>query len=174
MSKPKPELITAAQAVKATGVVLPAEAGKALAAAAPATAVIPKVKNIVEFGKHAVIQVKQPAEQSRYEQRSHLHNVYGSNPETELSHRTSHTKAELVEAILPEAKKIYGATKNKVFKSQDFVKAFKTFGPAKNDVVTAALRSLVKQGKFKCDKVASGKLVRYTYELLELPVEPTV
>ncbi len=175
-------MVEAISTIKSQAISTPVEAGKALAAAlAPSMIVVstsaaaqPKVKDVTPFGKHAVPFMKPVEEQSAYEQRMYLHNIYGETPEVELSRRTSHTKAELLEAILPEAKKIYLETKNPIFTVRDFIKAFSIWGPAISDTPRSAIRALVKAGKFKEIPHISGRRTTFTYELLDLPIEAPV
>ncbi len=135
----------------------------------------PKLREVVEWGKRAVIQEKPAEQQSDYESRSYMRNMYVEKPDANtVTHITSHTTSMIFEKAIEYMQGMYlkRSPANSMFKSGELSETMKTYGPARTDIIRNAMKKLAKDGKVKVHKVVQGKVVRYTFELLELPVVP--
>ncbi len=160
----------------------PLERGKALktklsqpAVTTAVAAVAQKVREVVEFGKHAKLVAKPVAEQKEWEHRSYLRDWFNEKPDVNtLSHSTSHTTNEIYEHAISAMQELYTkrSPANPMFKAHDLVEYYHIMGPAISDVVRNAMKKLQKDGKVKIHTDHVGKNPRYTFELLELPQTP--
>ncbi len=131
-----------------------------------------KVREVIEFGKHAKLVNKPVAEQKPWEHRAYLREWFTENPDVNtVTHATSHTINEIYTHAIAKMQELYAARSpvNPMFKARDLANAFATMGPAWQDIIRNAMKKLAKDGKVAIHSETHGKTIRYTFELLDLP-----
>ena len=131
-----------------------------------------KVRDVIEFGKHAKIEVKPATEQKEWEHRAYMREWFVEKPNADtVTHNTSHTTKEIYDHAIEAMQKMYSkrTPANPMFKAHDLVVEFSIYGPAVSDIVRNAMKKLQKDGKVKIHTTFVGKNPRYSFELLDLP-----